>query len=206
MNTWCWLTFYFTPTILDAFDTVGRFELSGHQHKFMRSIHRWASNLMCLDLVLHLSRVYLSGGFKKPRELTWVSGTLLALSALGFGVSGYSLPWDQVGFWALHIVSAVPEVSDEYSFAGVFELVGLSHLGSSIVCTIRGGFSVGQETLNRCFTAHSLTLPAVVAIISLVHFLLIRNTVVHGGQYRGNVGLFLVDFLDVETLRLLYLT
>jgi cytochrome b6 len=48
-------------------------------------------------MVLHVFRVYLTGGFKKPRELTWVTGVTLAVVTVSFGVTGYSLPWDQVG-------------------------------------------------------------------------------------------------------------
>jgi len=129
---------------------------------------------MLLAILLHVSRVYLTGGLKKPRELTWVSGSLLAFLALSFGVSGYSLPWDEIGFWALQVVSAVPETTDDF----------LPGVGSSIVCPIRGGFSIGQETLNRAFTAHTLTLPAGAAIVSLLHFLLIRKQSVSGPLWR----------------------
>ena len=95
-------------------------------------------------------RVYLTGGFRKPRELTWISGAFLALFTLAFGVSGYSLPWDQVGFWALQIVSALPETVDDFAPGA----------GIGTVVAIRGGFSVGQETLSRTCTAHTLALPA----------------------------------------------
>jgi len=164
------LTFYFVPTVVDAFHSIDFIELSGHNGWLVRSIHRWTSNLVLLALLLHLSRVYLTGGFKNPRELTWVSGALLALLALAFGVTGYSLPWDRVGFLALQIVSAVPEVIDDF----------VSGVGSSIVYAIRGGFSLGQKTLSRTFTAHTLILPAGVLIVSLCHFLLIRKQSVSG--------------------------
>ncbi|KAF7800483.1 petB [Senna tora] len=45
----------------------------------------------------YVFRVYLTGGFKKPRELTWVTGVVLAVLTASFGVTGYSLPWDQIG-------------------------------------------------------------------------------------------------------------
>ena len=168
------LTFYFTPTVDDAYLSVEPLELSRHSGQLFGSVHRWASNLMLLAILLHLSRVYLTGGLKKPRELTWVSGALLSFLALSFGVSGYSLPWDEIGFWALQVVSAVPETTDDF----------LPGVGSSIVCPIRGGFSIGQETLNRAFTAHTLTLPAGAAIVSLLHFLLIRKQSVSGPLWR----------------------
>ena len=164
------LTFYFTPTVIDACSSVHLLELWAHDGWFYRSLHRWASNFILLAILLHSSRVSLAGGFRKPRELTWISGAFLALLALAFGVSGYSLPWDQVGFWALQIVSAVPEILDDL-FPGP---------GVGIVVGIRGGFSVGQETLSRTFTAHTLALPAGVSILSLCHFLLIRKQGVSG--------------------------
>ena len=68
---------------------------------------------MVLSIVLHISRVYLTGGFKKPRELTWISRVLLAILTVSFGVTGYSLPWDQVGYWAAKIVTSVPEALND---------------------------------------------------------------------------------------------
>lgn len=164
------LTFYFTPTVIDACSSVHLLELWAHDGWFSRSLHRWASNFLLLAILLHSSRVSLAGGFRKPRELTWISGAFLAIFALAFGVSGYSMPWDQIGFWALQIVSAVPEILDDL-FPGP---------GVGIVVSIRGGFSVGQETLSRTFTAHTLALPAGVSILSLCHFLLIRKQGVSG--------------------------
>lgn len=163
------LTFFYIPTVLDAFKSINNDTVT-NEYKFMRSIHRWTSNLICLLLVLHLSRVYLTGGFKKPREFTWVSGSLLSFSALAFGVSGYSLPWDQIGFWALQIVSAVPEVLNDF----------FPSLGSNIVYAFRGGYSIGQKTLNRCFSAHTLLLPLIGSVLSLFHFILIRKQGISG--------------------------
>ena len=67
----------------------------------IRSVHRWSASMMVLNMILHVCRVYLTGGFKKPRELTWVTGVLLASVTVSFGVTGYSLPWDQVGYLSL---------------------------------------------------------------------------------------------------------
>ena len=51
-------------------------------------------------IILHVGRVYFTGGFKKPREVTWISGLVLALITFAFGVTGYSLPWDRIAYWA----------------------------------------------------------------------------------------------------------
>ena len=47
----------------------------------------------------HITRVYLTGALMKPRELIWITGIMVASRTVGFGVSGYSLAWDQVAFW-----------------------------------------------------------------------------------------------------------
>lgn len=165
------LTFYFTPTVVDACSSVAlHLQLSAHQGWFGRSAHRWASNSVLLAILLHLCRVYLTGGFRKPRELTWLTGALLAVFTLAFGVTGYSLPWDQIGFWALQIVSALPGAVDDFAPGA----------GLSIVLGIRGGLSVGQVSLSRTCTAHTLALPAGVPMVSLFHFLLIRKQGVSG--------------------------
>ncbi|CAF2058826.1 unnamed protein product [Brassica napus] len=75
----------------------------------IRSVHRWSASMMVLMMILHVFRVYLTGGFKKPRELTWVTGVVLGVLTASFGVTGYSLPWDQIGYWAVKIVTGVPD-------------------------------------------------------------------------------------------------
>ena len=92
-------------------------------------------------IVLHVSRIYFTEGFKKPREATWISGVVLAVIAVSFGVTGYSLPWDQVGFWVCKIVTATPEEA--------YGLVPGS--GSLLVVVLRSGYSVTQSTLSRLY-------------------------------------------------------
>ncbi|KAG6468264.1 hypothetical protein ZIOFF_072837 [Zingiber officinale] len=70
---------------------------------------------------------------KKPRELTWVTGVVLAVLTVSFGVTGYSLPRDQIGYWVVKIVTGVPEA--------------IPGIGSPLVELLRGSASVGQSTL-----------------------------------------------------------
>jgi cytochrome b6 len=119
---------------------------------------------------LHVSRVYLTGGFKKPRELTWVSGVLLSLATLTFGVTGYSLPWDQVGYWACKIVTAVPESLDAL----------IPGIGSLLVLFLRCGYSVGQLTLTRLYSAHTFILPLLTIGLLLLHFAILRKQGISG--------------------------
>jgi cytochrome b6 len=124
------------------------------------------ASMMVLMMVLHICRVYLTGGFKKPRELTWVTGVVLAVVTVSFGVTGYSLPWDQVGFWACKIVTGVPDA--------------IPVIGPVLVQLLRGGVSVGQGTLTRFYSAHTFVLPVAAAALMLTHFLMIRKQGISG--------------------------
>ena len=111
-------------------------------------------------------RVYLTGGFKKPRELTWVTGVVLSVITVSFGVTGYSLPWDQVGYWAVKIVTGVPDA--------------IPVIGSFVVELLRGSVGVGQPTLTRFYSLHTFVLPLLAATFMLMHFLMIRKQGISG--------------------------
>jgi len=160
------MTFYYRPTVSDAFSSVEYIMTSVNLGWLIRSVHRWSASMMVLMMILHSSRVYLTGGFKRPRELTWVTGVLLAVLTVSFGVTGYSLPWDQVGYWAVKIVTGVPDA--------------VPVVGSSIVELLRGGVSVGQSTLTRFYSLHTFVLPLLTAVVMLMHFLMIRKQGISG--------------------------
>jgi cytochrome b6 len=160
------MTFYYRPTVTEAFASVQYLMTEVNFGWLIRSVHRWSASMMVLNMILHVCRVYLTGGFKKPRELTWVTGVLLAAVTVSFGVTGYSLPWDQVGYWACKIVTGVPEA--------------IPVAGGLIVELLRGGVSVGQSTLTRFYSAHTFVLPVVAAVLMLTHFVMIRKQGISG--------------------------
>ena len=81
------LTIYYQPTVVEAFSSVQFILENVHLGWFIRSIHRWSSGVMVLILILHIARVYLTGGLKKPREFIWITGIILAVSTVSFGVT-----------------------------------------------------------------------------------------------------------------------
>ena len=104
-------------------------------------------------------RTFLTGSFKKPRELTWVIGVVIFVLTLVFGFTGYLLPWNQLAYWATtvgtEIVGAVPGI------------------GEFIKTLLRGGPSVGSETLSRFFVIHVIVLPWRFFIVA-IHLFLVR--------------------------------
>ena len=160
------MTFYYRPTVTEAFASVQYIMTEVNFGWLIRSVHRWSASMMVLNMILHVCRVYLTGGFKKPRELTWVTGVALASVTVSFGVTGYSLPWDQVGYWACKIVTGVPDA--------------IPVVGGLVVGLLRGGVSVGQGTLTRFYSAHTFVLPVVAAVLMLTHFVMIRKQGISG--------------------------
>ncbi|KAK3199009.1 hypothetical protein Dsin_022424 [Dipteronia sinensis] len=63
-----------------------QFRISFVYEQGIRSVHRWSASMMVLMIILHVFHVYLTGGFKKPRKLTWVTGVVLAVLTASFGV------------------------------------------------------------------------------------------------------------------------
>jgi cytochrome b6 len=160
------MTFYYKPTVAEALSSVQYIMNEVNFGWLIRSVHRWSASMMVLMMILHVFRVYLTGGFKKPRELTWVTGVVLAVITVTFGVTGYSLPWDQVGYWAVKIVSGVP--------------ASIPVVGDQIVELMRGSESVGQATLTRFYSLHTFVLPWSIAVFMLAHFLMIRKQGISG--------------------------
>jgi cytochrome b6 len=90
----------------------------------------------------------------------------MAVITVSFGVTGYSLPWDQVGYWAVKIVSGVP--------------AAVPVVGDFMVELLRGGESVGQATLTRFYSLHTFVMPWLLAVFMLIHFLMIRKQGISG--------------------------
>jgi ubiquinol-cytochrome c reductase cytochrome b subunit len=154
------LSLYYQPTPEAAYDSILYIMNHVNFGWLIRSIHAWGANLMILFCALHLLRVFFQGAYKIPREITWVIGALLFALTLGFGFTGYLLPWDQRAFWATTVGTEI---------AGAVPLIGEQSL-----VFLRSGTEVTARTLSRFFGTHVLVLPA-----GLVALLAIHVTLVH---------------------------
>jgi quinol-cytochrome oxidoreductase complex cytochrome b subunit len=155
------LALYYQPTPNNAYDSVMFIMSNVNFGWLIRSIHSWSANLMIICAILHLLRIYFQGVYKRPRELTWVVGGLLLIVTLGFGFTGYLLPWDQRAYWASTVGTG---------FAGAIPVVG-----DFALSFIRGGADITEATLSRFYGAHTLWLPMILAGMLLVHLVLIHQ-------------------------------
>src|SRR5450830_361110 len=110
------LTMYYVPTPPYAYDSV-RFITTGLAFgRVLRGLHFFGASFIVVFAVLHLLRVLFFGAYKTPREVTWMTGIVLLLLVLAFGLTGYLLPWDQRAYWAtvvtINIARSTPLVGE----------------------------------------------------------------------------------------------
>lgn len=162
------LMFYYKPTAESAYQSVKYIMTEVEFGWFVRSVHHWCANLLIILMLIHMLRVFLTGSYKKPRELHWVSGVVLLALGLGFGFTGYLLPWDQIAYWATTVGT---EMASSVPPAG---------LGHFLLEFLRGGANVGGDTLTRFFALHVIVLPLLSAALMGAHFVMIRRTGISG--------------------------
>jgi ubiquinol-cytochrome c reductase cytochrome b subunit len=102
----------YAPSVSTAWQSVKYIQDEAPLGWLVRGIHHRGSSSMVILLLLHLGQVFIWGAYKRPRELTWMTGVLLLATTLGLAFTGYLLPWDERAYWAskvgMGIVSTVP--------------------------------------------------------------------------------------------------
>lgn len=127
----------------------------------IRSIHSWTANLFILAAMIHMFSVYFEKAYRKPREFTWITGMLMFFLALGFGFSGYLLPWNELAFFATKVGTDI---------AGVIPVIG-----KPIMVFLRGGEEVTGATLSRFFGFHVAVFPGIFTVFLGIHLLLVQR-------------------------------
>jgi quinol-cytochrome oxidoreductase complex cytochrome b subunit len=155
------LAFYYRPTPEAAHESVEFIMNRVYLGWLIREIHAWSANLMIFLLFLHMARVYFARAFNPPRELNWMVGVVLFLVTLGFGFTGYLLPWSQSAFWATRVGTEV------FGWLPVF--------GDKLMILFRGGEDVTGNTLIRFYVFHVIILPWVMTALLWLHFAIVRR-------------------------------
>ncbi|MCL5612037.1 MAG: cytochrome b N-terminal domain-containing protein [Chloroflexi bacterium] len=153
------LTLYYVPTPDHAYDSVQYITTQVAMGWLIRGLHHWGASAMVVVVVLHMLRVIFYGAYKYPREVTWITGVALLLVVIGFGFTGYLLPWDQKAYWATTVGTRI---------AGTPPIIG-----DYLLRIMRGGPDLSAVTLARFFGAHIWVLPATLALLIGVHLYLV---------------------------------
>jgi cytochrome b6 len=155
------LLLYYKPTASEAYESV-QFIMTRVQFGWLiRSIHSWSANLMILTAFIHMFSAVFLHAYRRPREVVWLSGIALLGLALGFGFSGYLLPWNTISYFATKV--------------GTDMAASLPWIGAPLARFLRGGEDVGGATLTRFFGFHVAVLPGLTTLLLLVHLGLIQK-------------------------------
>jgi ubiquinol-cytochrome c reductase cytochrome b subunit len=155
------LALNFAATAGDAYNSVQYIVREVVAGQMIRGLHHWGATLMIIVVVLHMTQVFLFGAYKKPREATWHIGVILLLLTLGFGLTGYLLPWDNRAYWGTVVTTQI---------AGSIPI-----LGSYIQRLMGAEDGVGVVTFARFYGLHVQLLPVLTLLLIGVHLYLVRR-------------------------------
>ncbi len=169
------LLVYYVPDTDKAFASVTAIVNEVPYGWLIRYLHVVGSNLIIVFLLLHMLSVLFMGSYKRPRELTWLSGFVIFNLSLAFCLTGYLLPWSQLSFWATTVAT---DAAGAIPVAGAF-----------LVEFMRGGPAVGGATLGRFFALHVMGLPMIFLGLVGFHLFCVRrvgiSTPPFGDDYRS---------------------
>ena len=157
------LLMYYRPTADAAFESVRLIMSKVRFGWLIRAIHIWSANLMILAAFVHLAATFFGKAYRRPREVTWLTGVGLLFLTLTFGFTGYLLPWNALAYFATKVGTEI---------AGDVPLIG-----KAMLILLRGGDDVTEATLSRFFGIHVAILPALTTLVLGLHLLLVQ---VHG--------------------------
>ena len=151
----------YTPTPPQAYLDILALRSNTWFGDLLRNVHHWSANLLVVVVVLHLLRVFFTGGYRRPRELNWLLGIGMLLLVLAANFTGYLLPWDQLAYWAITVGASI--------------ITYIPLVGGTLSRLLLGGPEVGAATLLNFYSLHISFIPLGIVIIMSYHFWRVRK-------------------------------
>jgi ubiquinol-cytochrome c reductase cytochrome b subunit len=188
--TGIYLTFFFEPSLTQVRYHGGYAPLEGREMSeayrsavnisfrvkaglLLRQTHHWAADFFVAAIVLHLLRVFFTGAFRKPRDLTYYIGLTMLAAALLEGYLGYSMIDDLLSGMGLAIGYAV--------------LMSVPFVGANLAQLVWGDpFPGRHEFESRMYVAHVFLLPILIGTLIALHLTLVAAR--HHTQFRSRRG------------------
>lgn len=155
------LALNYAATPGDAYDSLLYIVRNVTGGSMVRNLHHWGASMMVVVVALHACQVFLYGAYKRPREVIWISGVLLLLLVLAFGLTGYLLPWDNRAYWGTVVTT---QIAGQAPWIGGYlqDVLGAKN-------------GVGVITFARFYAMHVLVLPATTLALIGLHLALVRK-------------------------------
>src|ERR1035437_5431763 len=156
------LLMYYKAEPNAAWDSVTFVKSNVPMGWLIQRIHAVGANLMIVMVLMHMARIAYYKIFRKPRELHWISGVILAGLTTVMAFTGYLLPWTQLSYWGAKVGTEIPGA--------------VPYMGQYLVEFVRRGKNVNAETLGFFFSLHIWIIPAIMVSFMGMHFAMIRRT------------------------------
>jgi ubiquinol-cytochrome c reductase cytochrome b subunit len=158
------LAFSYVPTPDHAYESLEFITHGAILGNIVRGVHFWGASAMVLLVCAHAAQVFLIGAFKFPREVNWLSGTLLLVFTFGMAFTGQLLRWNQDAYWAVVV--------------GASQAARAPLIGDFLTGILFAGGQVGGGTLTRFYATHVFMIPAIIFGLLGIHlYLVIRHGV-----------------------------
>jgi quinol-cytochrome oxidoreductase complex cytochrome b subunit len=155
------MMFAYEPSPERAWQSIRSFQEDVLFGRLIRGVHYWSANLLIPVTLLHLLRVFLTGGYRERRRSNWLIGLAMLFFILLSGFTGYLLPWDQTAYWAITICT---------------EMLGLlPGVGPGIQAAILGGGDLGSATVINFYALHVAVTPMALLLLMSWHFWNVRK-------------------------------
>jgi ubiquinol-cytochrome c reductase cytochrome b subunit len=155
------LAINYAPTPGEAYSSLHYILTELTAGRLIHQLHHWGASMMIVVVVLHMVQVFLWGGYKKPREATWIGGVILLLLTLAYGLTGYLLPWDNKAYWGTVVVTQIA--------------ASVPVLGPYLSRLLGSTGDIGVVTFARFYSVHVLLLPPATSLLIVLHVYLVRR-------------------------------
>ncbi|MGW1540056.1 cytochrome bc1 complex cytochrome b subunit [Streptomyces sp. NPDC002309] len=173
--TGIYLTFYFHPSsapvvyqggyaplrgqlVSEAFNSTMHISFDVRGGLLIRQAHHWAALVFVAAMLAHVMRIFFTGAYRMPREISWVIVLLLLVLGMFGGLTGYDLPDDLLSGTGLMVVNGT--------------LLSIPVVGTYLSMFLFGGSFPGDDVIGRFHTIHVLLIPAVMVALFAVQIAL----------------------------------
>jgi quinol-cytochrome oxidoreductase complex cytochrome b subunit len=140
-------------TVTEAFASTMRISFEETGGLLLRQTHHWAALVMPASMIMQLLITFFSGGFRRPRQLSWVLLVVAFILVLAAGWSGYALPDDMLSGTGLRIVEGV--------------VLSIPFIGTWLSSWMFGGPFPGQ-IIENLYPVHAWIAPGLLVLVMAV--------------------------------------